>query len=61
MRKNKVKNMTGKKEQQLKVGYMNGAVNKTKITQVVISIQDSIQTYQTLLSIYLHLHFQDQI
>lgn len=40
---------------------MNGAVNKTKITQVVISIQDSIQTYQTLPSFYLHLHFQDQI
>lgn len=34
---------------------MNGAVNKTKITQVVISIQDSIQTCQTLLSFYIYI------
>lgn len=45
----------GKKDQQLKVGYKNGAVNKTKITQVVISIQDSIQTCQTVLSIYIYI------
>lgn len=45
----------GEKEQQLKVGYKNGTVNKTKITQVVISIQDSIQTCQTLLSIYIYI------
>lgn len=40
MRKNKVKNKMGKRRT-TKVGYMDGAVNKTKITKEIISIQDS--------------------
>lgn len=48
----------GKKEQQLKAGYINGAVNKNNINSNHHSRQHPNLPNFT---VYLHLHFQDQI